>query len=121
MIKPKSILEAVVRTPASDFKRIGKIMRLDHNELTTPLDPEVVRTVLGAVEPEEIAAYPELEPLYHKLINYLGLERGNILLFSGSDAGIKSLFEVYVEPADEVITLTPSYGMFFVYGRMFGA
>lgn len=121
MVRPKAVLENIFRTPVSDFQRIGRIMRLDQNEMTTPLDPNMVRMVLASISPEEIVAYPELEPVYRRLGRHLGVQRGNILLFSGSDPGIKSLFEVYVEPGDEVVTLTPSYGMFFVYGRIYGA
>lgn len=121
ILAPKKILKEIFRTKPSDFKRIGKIMRLDSNEITTPFDSVSFKKILESIDEEEIVAYPELEPLYRKLARSLSINRENVLLFSGSDPAIKSLFEVYVEPGDEVISLTPSYGMFSVYCRMFGA
>lgn len=121
MIEPKAVLKKVRRTQEVDLKRIGKIMRLDHNERTTPLPRDVVEAVWREISPEEVVAYPELWPLYNKLAQFLGVPRDHLLLCSGSDTGIKSIFEVYVASGNEVVILTPSFGMFFVYCDMFGA
>jgi histidinol-phosphate aminotransferase len=120
MIEPKSLLKNIIRIE-DVAARIGKGMRLDRNERTTPLDTGIVKAVLNSLSSEEMVAYPELEPLYEKIARSTGLTRENILIFSGSDTGVKSLFEVYVEPGDEVVMLKPSYGMYFVYSDMFGA
>lgn len=121
MIEPKEVLKKVYRMPESDEIRAGKIMRLDHNERTIPLSQEVFETVWKQITPSEVVAYPVLGPLYKKLAQFLGVARDHILLCSGSDAGIKNIFEVYVEKSDEVVMLVPSFGMFSVYCDMFGA
>ena len=121
MIEPKEVLKKIYRTPESDEIRVGKIMRLDHNERTTPFDQEIFDAVWKQITPEEVVAYPVLGPLYKKLAEFLGVARDHILLCSGSDAGIKNIFEVYVEQGDEVVMLVPSFGMFSVYCDMFGA
>jgi len=121
MIEPKEILKNISRISDGKESRIGKIMRLDRNERTTPFDRKMVNAVLQNLRPEELTAYPELEPLYQKLAKVNNVTRENILLCNGSDAGIKNLFEVYVEKGNEVILLKPTYGMFFVYCDMFGA
>lgn len=121
MIEPKEVLKKVYRTPESDEIRAGKIMRLDHNERTTPFSREIFEAVWKTIAPDEMVAYPVLGSLYKKLAQFLGVARDHILLCSGSDAGIKNIFEVYVEKGDEVVMLVPSFGMFSVYCDMFGA
>ncbi|UCD55137.1 MAG: histidinol-phosphate aminotransferase family protein, partial [Candidatus Omnitrophota bacterium] len=51
----------------------------------------------------------------------LGYSEDNIYITAGSDAGIKSVFEVFVEKEDSVALLDPTYAMFYVYTRMFQA
>ncbi len=121
MIEPRSLLKNVSRALTNTEGRIGKGMRLDHNERTTPLPEKIVQEVWKTISPEELVAYPALEGLYGKLAKSLGVPRETLLLTYGSDTGIRMVFDTYVNPGDEVISLNPSYGMFAVYGDMFGA
>ena len=43
------------------------------------------------------------------------------MLTSGSDAGIKAVFETYISEEDEVLVSLPNYAMFSVYTSIFGA
>lgn len=122
MIEPKRKVKELYRTPP-DFldSRAGSVFRLDRNERTTPFPHKHLKKILSNIDPDEIAAYPELEPFYRKLSNWLKIRRSQVLLTSGSDTGIRAVFEVYVEEGDEVIILSPTYGMYAVYISMFGA
>lgn len=121
MIQPKKHIQTLYRTPTEFGNRIGRSMRLDRNERTTPFPTAHLQAILASIKPEEVVAYPELEKFYGKLANWLGVARDEVLLTSGSDTAIRAVFEVYVDEGDEVITLSPSYGMYAVYGQMFGA
>lgn len=121
MIEPKKNIKDLFRATAAFDNRIGKIVRLDRNERTTPFSEEHLKKILNDITPEEIVGYPELEPFYNKLANWLGIEREQILLVSGSDTGIRAVYETYLEEGDEVIMLSPTYGMYAVYCKMFGA
>ena len=77
--------------------------------------------ILSVLSPYDFVAYGELEPFYYKVADWLNVSRENILLTSGSDAGIKSLYETFIEPNDEVLISLPNYAMFSVYAKMFGA
>ena len=59
-----------------------------------------------------------LQPYQQKLSHN---HSSQIFLSAGSDAGIKSVFEVYVEPGDEVVIIHPTYAMYYVYADMFQA
>ena len=68
----------------------------------------------------DLIAYGELEPFYEKIIEWLDIDRSNILLTSGSDAGIKAVYETFVSEGDEVLVSLPNYAMFSAYTSMFG-
>lgn len=117
----KSTLENVYRIPEDTSLRAGRMLRLNKNERVTSLPSELVHTVIAQLHPDEISTYPEPQLLYQKLSKFLGLSPEHILLSSGSDHGIKSIFETYVASGDEVVTLKPTYEMIFVYTDMMGA
>lgn len=121
MTAPKKNIKKLFRTPPSFASRIGKIVRLDRNERTIPFPEEHLRNILNTITAEEVVAYPELEPFYDKLALWLKVKRDQVLLTSGSDTAIRALFEVYVDDGDEVVMLSPTYGMYAVYCEMFGA
>ncbi|MCX5715305.1 MAG: histidinol-phosphate transaminase [Candidatus Omnitrophica bacterium] len=121
MIEPKPCIKKLFRIPPSSLGRAGKIFRLDRNEHTTPFPASHMKRIWKNMDPDEIVAYPELEPFYKKLSKWLGVDRQEVLISSGSDTAIKAVFEVYVEEGDEVVMFPPTYEMYAVYCGMFGA
>jgi histidinol-phosphate aminotransferase len=59
--------------------------------------------------------------LYRKLADHLGVEPSSVVLTAGSDGGIRAVFEAFVSPEDVVVHTEPTYAMYPVYARMFGA
>ena len=96
-------------------------LRLDKNEHTYGLPQEFVSQALKGLTPEFLASYPEVRLLYAKLASTYGLSEGNLMLTSGSDSAIKAFYEAFVSQGDEVVLLSPTYGMFHVYAQLFGA
>ncbi len=94
---------------------------LDKNE--NP-DPELARVVarVAAAMPSDVGyCYPDHGPLYRKLAAWLNLEPANLILGAGSDGLIRAVFEAFVSPGDTVIHTAPTFAMYFVYAKMFGA
>lgn len=120
MIEVKSRLKNITRAPSSTEGRIGRVMRLDHNERTTALPQDVLDAVWKTITPEEVVAYPALESTYEKLAHFTGVSRDHLLLTYGSDTAIRMVFDTYVSEGEEVVFLQPTYGMFPVYTDMFG-
>ncbi len=120
MIEVKPRLKNISRAPSNTEGRIGKVMRLDHNERTTSLPQKVLNAVWKTIKPEEMVAYPALESTYEKLASFVGVPRDYLLLTYGSDTGIRMVFDTYVDDGQEVVFLQPTYGMFSVYTDMFG-
>lgn len=120
MIEPKENIKRLIRVSSDCVDRVGKVIRLDKNERTTPFPEIHFKRIINSISPEEVVAYPELEPFYQKLSKWLQVNRGQLLLTSGSDTGIKAVYEVYVDKGDEVIIFPPTYAMYAVYCQMFG-
>jgi len=96
-----------------------KFLRLDKNESILGFPAEFVDILRREIAPDFVNTYPEIDSLYEKIAGWVGCRRGNIYIAAGSDAAIKSTFEVFVEPGDKVALLSPTYAMFYVYTNMF--
>ncbi len=98
-----------------------RLLWLDKNE---NLDPELMaltREVLASIPPSALGTYPEAGELYRKLGRWVGVSPESLLLTPGSDGVIRLVFEAFVEPGDSVVHTSPTFAMYPVYCRMFGA
>jgi histidinol-phosphate aminotransferase len=119
-ISPKKHLKDVFRTPMDSRDRL-KFLRLDKNEDPEGLPPEFIHKVLSEISPSFISSYPQPYQLYDKIAQWLEIGIDQLLVTSGSDAAIKTVFEVFVEPGAEIVFPEPTYAMFNVYGQLFRA
>lgn len=97
------------------------MFRMDRNERTWPFHEEILEDIRRRITSETLTNYPEMESIYHRLSSYLGVDDDQIYLHSGSDLVIKSIFETYIGQGDRVLMQNPSYAMYGVYARMYGA
>src|SRR5215472_17390590 len=79
-----------------------KGLRLDFNENTDGCSPRVLARI-RAITAEELARYPEREPVEAIVAGHFGLPADQVLLTNGADESIHLLCEAYLEPSDEVI------------------
>ncbi len=120
MIKPKSLIENVIRIQEKEASRFFKV-RLDRNERTHPFSDEFIRCVKDRISGELLMVYPDLDAIYEKFANLLGLQTLNIIFNNGSDLSIKAIFETYISEGDKLLMHRPGYAMFPIYANMFGA
>jgi len=97
----------------------GGYLRLDKNENIVGFGKEFVARLCKEITSDFLTTYPEVNTLYQKIARWLGCNQENIYITAGSDAAIKAVFEVFVEPGDAVALLSPTYAMFYVYTEMF--
>lgn len=119
MIKPKPIFEKIHRTPVDFNVRLEKL-RLDKNEQVGEGDEHYFNEMIALLKPAVIKSYPEVGILYKSLSSWLKKPLDEIILANGSDAVIKSIFEVYISPGDEVLMQSPTYAMYNIYTEIFG-
>jgi len=98
----------------------GKLW-LDKNENLDPVLARVVTEVLASLPPEAASTYPDSAGLYAKLADHCGVEPRNLILTAGSDGAIRTVFEAYVAVGDVVLHTVPTFAMYPVYCRMYGA
>ena len=118
-----AILDPALQRP--DWTKITprdpKLLWLDKNENNDPILAAITSRILHEIDPKSMAIYPDFGPFYNKLSSYLGVDPYSLLLAPGSDGVIRAVFETFINPGDIVIHTQPSYAMYGVYCRMFGA
>jgi histidinol-phosphate aminotransferase len=95
-------------------------MRLDFNENTVGCSPRVVER-LRRLTADNLARYPEREPVERQVADFIGVPPSQLLLTNGVDEAIHLLCETYLEPGDEAIIAVPTYAMYRIYMAAAGA
>lgn len=95
-------------------------LRLDFNENTDACSPRVVER-LRRLRPEELAKYPEREPVEAIVADFLQVDRDELLLTNGVDEAIHLLCEAYLDAGDQAIIVVPTYSMYAIYIKATGA
>jgi histidinol-phosphate aminotransferase len=86
-------------------------LRLDFNENTVGCSPRVLAR-LGELSGEEIACYPEREPVEAVVAAHFGISPNELLLTNGIDEAIHLLCETFLEPGDETLIVVPTISGF---------
>lgn len=99
--------------------RYGKF-RYDMNENPEGLPKEFVDSVLKEITPEFLAIYPEPDKFLKKYADFVGVKFGNLMCTNGSDMAIRYLLETFGEVGKEVVTVSPSFEMYWVNCNILG-
>jgi len=94
---------------------------LDKNENFDAELSGVVMSIYHSIGDEAIYGYPDLSSLYKKLAMFLDVKASNLFLSHGSDGVIRSMFEVFVSSGDQVLITSPTFIMYELYSKMYGA
>lgn len=94
-------------------------IRLNRNERVENFDKKILPKIFNSVKDYELGKYPDQSNIYKLLSKYLGQREENLLITSGIDGSIKSIFEIFTNKNDKVAILSPTYAMYEVYGKIF--
>jgi histidinol-phosphate aminotransferase len=113
---------SAVRTLPTYHPPLGgrKGLRLDFNENTVGCSPRVLER-LRSIEAEDLARYPEREPVEAVVACHLGVNPKELLLTNGVDEAIHLVCETYLEPGDEVLIVVPTFSMYEIFAAAPGA
>jgi histidinol-phosphate aminotransferase len=118
MLSPR---EAVRTLPSYHPPLAGRDgLRLDFNENTAGCSPRVLER-LRQLGPQQLASYPEREPVEAAVADILGIAAAELLLTNGVDEAIHLLCETYLEPGDDALIVVPTYSMYRIYMMAAGA
>ena len=66
-----------------------------------------------------LSKYPDHTNLYNNLSKFLKLSEKNLILTSGIDGSLKSIFEIFLVKDDKVGCILPSYAMYQVFSKIY--
>ncbi len=102
-----------------DQNRYG-LQRFDMNENPEGLPKEFVDSVLAKITPEFLSIYPEPDRFLKKYADYVGVNFENVMATNGSDQGIRYLLQTFGEKGKNVVTVSPSFEMYWVNCNILG-
>lgn len=94
--------------------------RYDMNENPEGLPQWFVDEVLKEITPEFLATYPEHDKFRKMYAEYIGVQPENVAVTNGSDMAIRFALEVFAEKGSSVVTVAPSFEMYWVNCSMLG-
>ena len=97
-----------------------KKLRLDFNENPIGCSPKV-RQALARLTSAEICSYPEQETVRRQMAKYFSVTPDELLLTNGTDEALHVIVSTFVEPADAVLLVEPTYAMYRFYSELAGA
>lgn len=116
-----SVRKAVSNLPSYHPPLGGRTgLRLDFNENTVGCSPHVLER-LRNIGVEELARYPEREPVEVIVAGYLNVQPEELLLTNGVDEAIHLICEAYLEAEDEVLIVVPTFSMYEIFAAAPGA
>jgi histidinol-phosphate aminotransferase len=105
----------------SDSQRDPKKIWLDKNENTDEDLAKYIKNILINIKYSYFNTYPDLKKLYIKLSKNIAISPKKILLTNGSDGGIRSVFESFVNPNDLILRTEPTFAMYSIYSKIYKA
>jgi histidinol-phosphate aminotransferase len=118
MLKPRSVVQGMPSYHPPLGGRRG--LRLDFNENTIGCSPRVLGRV-RKIGFEELARYPEREPVEAIAAQHLGVTPQELLLTNGVDEAIHLICQAYLEADDEVLIVVPTFAMYEIFASATGA
>lgn len=111
-----------IRNTLRVFPRQGRygMLRYDMNESPEGLPKDFVDGVLNEITPEFLSIYPEPDKFLHKYADFVGVKFENLMCTNGSDMAIRYLLETFGEGDKEVVTVSPSFEMYWVNCNILG-
>ena len=100
--------------------RSGKL-RLDFNENTVGCSPKVIECLRKYVTADALSIYPEYTQAIASLAEFFGVGADEFTMTNGTDEAIQLVMNTFVDDADEVLLLKPSYAMYRFYAEVAGA
>ena len=94
--------------------------RYDMNENPEGLPQWFVDEVLKEITPEFLATYPEHDKFRGMYAEYIGVKPENVAVTNGSDMAIRFAMEVFARKGGSVVTVAPSFEMYWVNCTMLG-
>ena len=115
----KKELSFVKRLRIPENRDLKNGLRLNRNERVDNFEKSILEKIFKRVKNYDLGKYPDHQVIYDSLSKFLKLKKENVLISSGSDGSIKSIFEIFLSKNDKIAVLSPTYAMYQVYSDVF--
>jgi len=112
-------LQTIDRFRVKDNRDFSKYLYLNRAERVAPLDNKIIDRLSQSLDLNQLGFYYDLSNLYQKLSDFLDLDQNNFLITNGAEEAIRYIFNVHVKPDDIVMFPTPTYGMYYVFSKIY--
>lgn len=118
-----ALLDPNLTRPATwqGIPREKNLVWLDKNENLDPTLLEFTERIFRETDALALATYPESAQLYQKLAAWCEVPENALMLTPGSDGAIRLAYHAVINPGDRVMHTQPTFAMYPVYSKMFGA
>lgn len=118
MLRPRAAVQKLKEYHPPLGGRVG--LRLDFNENTQGASPLVLQW-LRQLDAEQLARYPDREPVEREVAAFLGAQPQETLLTNGVDEAIHLLCQTFLEVGDEALVVVPTFAMYELFAAGTGA
>ena len=119
-IKPKKFVYFVERKPHWLSNRQG-YFTMERNERVDDFSKTFMNKLKKEITSFDLRTYPDTHLIYEEVAKWLKVKNDQIIIHEGADGGLLRVFDVFISGGDRVITCDPSFAMYPVYCKMFGA
>ena len=114
-----SEIKSTKRVRIKENRDLIKGIRLNRNERVDDFPKNLLPKIFSKAQKYDLGKYPDQNLVYLHLSRYLKIKKENLLISSGIDGSIKSIFEIFLRKGDKIACLHPTYAMYEVYSRVF--
>lgn len=118
-IQRKNYLSRITRMRVSEGRNLDSGLRLDRNEKVDTWEKGLLAKIFSEKPDYFLSVYPESSSVYKKIATFHNIEESQLMLTSGIDGGLKTIFEVMTEPGDLVGVAAPTYAMYKIYANLY--
>jgi histidinol-phosphate aminotransferase len=118
-IQRKNYLSRITRMRVSEGRNLDSGLRLDRNEKVDTWEKGLLSKIFSEKPDYFLSVYPESSNVYKKIAAFHNIDESQLMLTSGIDGGLKTIFEVMTEPGDLVGVAAPTYAMYKIYANLF--
>lgn len=115
----KPHIKNLIRYQTSVGRDLMEGLRLDRNEKISNFPPEIVNDIFNKFKAYSLSASPDVEVLYKKIANFLGISKEMIYVTAGITECIRILYETLTNPGENAIVLHPTYPFYSIYAKMY--
>ena len=117
MIRPREHLKDMYREGQPYYSRF-ELDRLGYNEYVPYAEENLYKKLLKKINNEILSAYPSVNGAYKAISKMTSQDVDKIMLTTGVDGAIMNVFMTFCDSGDEVVLVTPNYGMYYVYSDL---